>query len=141
MRTALEFPQILSPFNELSLVRDLVQPLTRTGFCPTCDIEETDAEYRVTFDIPGVAKEDVKIELENDELRIRGERRSERAAEGGAKSRFHFSERAHGKFQRVFTLPAAVDAEAVKARFENGVLSVTLPKAAVAKARSIQIEG
>jgi HSP20 family protein len=154
MRTAaLDFSQALGPFNELSVVRDFIEPLRasaagRAAFHPSCDIAETQTHYLLSFDLPGVSKDDVKIELEDGELRVWGERKApkewpsaEQKQEGDKDTRLHFVERAYGKFQRVFSLPTAVEADQVKARFADGVLFVSLPKAAAARPKLIAIEG
>lgn len=150
MRTALDFSHALNPLNPLPLndLRVVQDYMTRAGFHPACDIEETDAHFLVCFDLPGVSKEDVKIELEQNELSVSGERRewrqaaSDTASEDATRprSRYHFAERTLGKFHRVFTLPMAVDSSGVKARFVDGVLQITLPKAEAAKPRQIRIE-
>lgn len=153
MRTALNFTHALSPLNslhpfgELSLVKDYFErgergSVSRAGFHPACDIEETEAAYLVSFDLPGVAKEHVQIEIEDDELRVSGERPGPAALQDGEppRGRYHFAERTLGKFQRVFTLPTAVKAEAVEAKFAHGVLEITLPKAESAKPRKIAIQ-
>ncbi len=138
MRTALDFAHALSPFNELRVVKDLMEPFARAGFHPPCDIEENEQHFRITFDIPGVSKQDVNIELHENELLISGERR-EKPKPPEEKSAYLFAERTLGKFQRVFTLPTPVNSEAVEARFEDGVLQIILPKAESAKPRRVLI--
>ena len=83
-------------------------------------------------------EEDVNVDIENNILTIRGEKREahEEADEGG---RYHVSERRYGSFHRRFTLPRSVEADAVQAEFEGGILTVRLPKAAEAKSRTIEI--
>lgn len=150
MRTALNFAHALSPldtfspFGELSLVKDYLErgSVSRAGFHPACDIEETEAAYHVSFDLPGVNRENVQIEIEDDELRVSGERPGVAPVKEGEapRGRFHFAERTLGKFHRVFTLPTSVKGEEVEAKFANGVLEITLPKAESAKPRKIAIQ-
>ncbi|HUG27972.1 MAG TPA: Hsp20/alpha crystallin family protein, partial [Gemmatimonadales bacterium] len=84
----------------------------------------------------GVVAEDVKLSLENNQLSIRGEKRQ--AAEEQTE-RVHRYERSYGSFERVFTLPATVDAERIEARVEHGVLTVMLPKVERARPREIPV--
>lgn len=90
------------------------------------DVSETDGEIRVCAELPGVSEDDIDVNLQDDLLTIRGEKKFERKDE---KENFHFVERSYGTFRRSIRLPAPVDPERVQASFENGVLTVTLPKA------------
>jgi HSP20 family protein len=92
---------------------------------PQMDVRETENEIRIAVEMPGVAPDEVEIQLDDDVLTIRGEKRIERRDE---RENAHFTERAYGTFQRVLRLPFKVDPEQVQARFDNGVLTVTLPK-------------
>lgn len=92
------------------------------GFRPSCDVNETKDHFLVSFDMPGVKSEDIKINVEGNRLAISGERQG------------------YGKFERSFTLPTSVMTEKIEAHYENGVLSVALPKAEAAKAREIPIQ-
>jgi len=107
---------------------------------PACDIEETKDHYLVSFDLPGVPKDNLKIELKDDQLIVSGERQEEHREEG--KNRIS-SERYYGSFQRSFTLPSSVDANEVEARYQDGVLRIAVPKAPeseAAKPKQIQIK-
>jgi HSP20 family protein len=92
---------------------------------PEMDVSETENEIRIKAELPGVSEDDVDVSLEDDVLTIRGEKKSEHKEE---KEDFHFVERSFGTFQRSLRLPYRIDPEQVSARFENGVLSVTVPK-------------
>lgn len=108
------------------------------NFQPSCDVSETKDHYLVIFDMPGVKKDDIKIEVQGNELVISGERQREMREQGGeATLRV---ERSYGKFERTFTLPATIAADKIEAHYENGVLNVALPKAEAAKSRTIQIQ-
>ena len=97
---------------------------------PSVEVRETDNDVRVTAELPGLSEQDVELTLENDVLCLRGERK----AESEDKDR-GYSERYYGRFERRIALPAGVDEEKVSARFDNGVLTVTLPKSAEAAHR------
>ena len=103
---------------------------------PTMDLLETPEHFVLRADLPGVSEEDVSIELEDTVLTVAGERKSEHEANGEG---FHRVERAFGSFSRSLTLPKGVDAEAVTALFDRGVLEVRIPKPAERKPRRITI--
>ena len=103
------------------------------------DISETDNEIQVQADLPGVAESDVDITLDDDLLRIRAEKKSE--SEKSEKN-WQVVERSHGVFERAIRVPAGVDPDKVAAKFDKGVLTVTLPKPpeAPSKARRISVQ-
>jgi HSP20 family protein len=106
---------------------------------PHMDVSETDKEVRICAELPGVSEKDVDVTLDNDVLTIRGEKRFEREDE---KENYHVSERSFGTFQRMLRLPFSVDPGQVKANFENGVLTVTLPKGKEQqRTRRIEVQG
>ena len=109
------------------------------GVClaiPNVDISENEDGYRLSFEIPGTMKDDVKIWVENDLLIVSGEKKNNL---GKDDIRVH-SERSYGKFERSFRLPKNADREKVKADFVNGVLEVTIPKTEEAKPKQIEIK-
>jgi len=89
---------------------------------PRMDVSEEENKYAVTLDIPGLAKEDISIKVENGTMKIEGERKEERTG------KYHLTERAYGRFYRSFALPDDVDAEKIEAKAANGVLEISLPK-------------
>jgi HSP20 family protein len=106
---------------------------------PHMDVSETDKELRIQAELPGVSEKDIDVSLNEDVLTIRAEKKQERKEE---REGMHFSERAFGTFQRSLRLAFQVNPDQVQARFENGVLSVTLPKAqSQERSRRIQIQG
>ena len=109
----------------------------RIEWSPAVDIKETEAEYLVNAELPGVKKEDFKISLDEGVLTIEGERRQEKEIKG---ERTHRVERFYGKFCRSFTLPEYADANAIRAEYLNGVLSVHVPKLKVEKRQALEIE-
>ena len=108
------------------------------GTWPSVEFSETDKEIRVTAEIPGLDEKDVEVMLEDGVLTLRGEKK----AETEDKDR-QFSERYYGRFERHFSLGREVEDDKVAATFNNGVLTVTLPKSkkAQANAKRIAING
>lgn len=106
-------------------------------FSPPCNIRETEKEFIVEFDIPGIKKEDVKIEIENNRLSVSGERSDKREEKD---SRHFLSETSYGSFMRSFQLPSQVDENKVDARYSEGVLTVTVPKTATTKSKEVKIQ-
>ena len=106
-------------------------------WAPAVDVAETEKEYVIKADLPELKKEDVKVELLDGVLTVEGERKQEKEEKGKT---FHRVERSYGKFVRRFALPTEVDAAKVQAEFKDGVLSVHLPKTAVAKPKAIEVK-
>ena len=106
---------------------------------PQLDISEGAKAYTLRVEVPGVEKGDVTIQVEDDTLLIRGEKKQEKEESDES---YHCVERSYGRFERMLSLPEDADAEGVAARFKNGVLKVTIPKrAAPEKAgRAIEIQ-
>ena len=106
---------------------------------PHMDVSETENEVRIYAELPGVSEKDVDVSLSDDVLTIRGEKKFERKDDT---ENYHFVERSYGTFQRSLRLPYAVDPDQVQASFENGVLTVTLPKGKEQElSRRIQVIG
>jgi HSP20 family protein len=103
---------------------------------PAMDLIETDDRFLLRADLPGVPEEDVAIELDDRTLTVSGERKSAVETQGRG---YHRVERAYGTFSRSLTLPEGVDPDAVTARFERGVLEVSIPKPEERKPRRIAI--
>ena len=141
----------LTRWNPLTEIDEIQQRLnrlffdrtTRTAgegfadFMPAVDIQETDNEFLVRADLPGVKKEEIKIQVVDGVLAIEGERRQEKEEKG---KRFHKVEREYGRFVRRFALPTEVEGEKVHAEFKEGVLNVVLPKAPAAKPTHIEVK-
>lgn len=103
---------------------------------PDCDLLETDAAYLMTFEIPGVSKDDVKIEAFENQIRISGEKKSSRNEKQGS---HHLTERMYGRFERQFALPTKVQIDKVEANYRDGVLKLTIPKASGTVSRQVKI--
>jgi HSP20 family protein len=110
--------------------------VTSAWFPPT-DIFEDDKAVKIVAEMPGVRSEDVKLSLENNLLTIRGEKRQEAEERN---ERVHRYERSFGSFERSFALPRTVDPDQIQATYENGVLTVTLPKIERARPREIPVQ-
>ena len=112
---------------------------TRDGgsFTPAVDIKESDNEIRLDLELPGLKPEDVEITAENGVLTVRGEKHAERKE--GDESRYQIIERSYGTFMRTFQLPQGIDADQIKAEFNNGVLSLHIPRAALPQPKRIEI--
>ena len=104
---------------------------------PAVDIVEHENEYKVSLELPGVKKEDVKITLSNDVLTVKGEKKSEKESKG---KNFHRSERNYGTFQRSFVLPTLVQNDKIEAAYDSGILTITLPKMEEAKPKEIEVK-
>ena len=107
------------------------------AWLPPVDIVETPESIELRADMPGLKSTDLDIKVEKGVLTIRGERKDEHESKGAT---YHTYERRYGTFARSFQLPKLVDAENVKARYVDGVLTVTLPKKAEAKPKAIQVQ-
>jgi len=107
------------------------------AFTPPMDIYETEMQYNVYMDLPGVKPEAVKIEIQDERLVVSGTRD---AAVHGQKLSVHRQERTAGKFSRSLRLPKKLDAEKIEAHFDNGVLHVVLPKQAKPTPRTIEVK-
>ena len=114
--------------------------LTQDGdqlIAPALDITEDEHAFFVTAELPGLKKEEVQIGLENGVLSISGEKKQETESKD---KNWHRMERRFGAFHRAVTLPAGVEADKVEATFENGVLTVRVPKADAVKPKTIKIK-
>jgi len=109
---------------------------TLRRWMPAMDLLETDSHFVLRADLPGMSEEDVNIEVEERVLTVSGERKAEHKE---SKDSFQRIERAFGSFSRSLTLPDGVDAEAVSASFDRGVLEVQIPKPEQRKPRKISI--
>jgi len=103
---------------------------------PAMDLVETDEDFVLRADLPGMTEEDVKIELEDNVLTVSGERKSDHETKGEG---FYRIERASGGFYRSLTLPEGVDPEGIQAQFDRGVLEVRIPRPEQRKPRRVAI--
>ena len=101
---------------------------------PTVEITEDENFFSLAFDVPGIKKENIDLEVKENRLYITGERKADKEKEKVLRS-----ERRYGKFSRIFTLPQDVNTDAIEARFEEGVLTVVLPKVEKPRPKKISI--
>jgi len=106
-------------------------------WAPRVDISETDDKFCIKAEIPGIKREDVKINIEDHVLTIHGENKQEKEETG---EKFHRVERFYGSFRRSFTLPENVDEGKVDAAFKDGLLTLMIPKTEVAKPKAIEVK-
>ena len=107
------------------------------SFNPAVDIVEQEGAYLVKAELPGVAPENIDVQVENDVLTVRGERKHESEQTRGGYRRV---ERSYGSFSRSFVLPKGTNAEAIEAQVESGVLTVTVPKPVATSARKVEVK-
>ena len=106
------------------------------AWSPVVDIEETELNYLIRAELPGLSKEKMKVTVEDGVLTLSGERDLERKVEGKT---FHHVERSHGTFTRSFTLPENAEAESVSANYKDGLLEIRVAKSEEALPKSIEV--
>ena len=116
---------------------DLADDGTTSTWLPAVDILERDDAFEVRAELPGMKKDDVKITLRDDILTIRGEKKQESEKK---EQNYHRVERSYGSFQRSFTLPSSVRSDRIDATYNEGVLTIVLPKSEEAKPRDIEVK-
>ena len=107
-----------------------------TVWCPSVDLSETENTYEVKAEMPGMKKEDIKVEVKENVLILTGEKKHETKDD---KKNFHRLERVYGKFQRSFRLPREVKSEEIKAKYRNGVLTIEIPKTEEMKPKEVSV--
>ncbi|MHB9027671.1 MAG: Hsp20/alpha crystallin family protein [Candidatus Latescibacterota bacterium] len=108
-----------------------------TAWTPRADINESDKEISIDLELPGIKKEDIRVEVRNNVVTISGERKQERKTESPEGSRI---ERHYGKFERSFALPEMVDENKVSASYHDGMLTLRIPKTEKALPKEVKIE-
>jgi len=117
--------------------RFLSEPASNRPWSPAVDIYETENEVVLKADLPAVDQKDIDVRVENQTLSIAGTRNFENHED---RKGFHRIERSYGNFVRTFAVPNTFDTEAISASYQNGVLTVNLPKKEAAKPRQIKVE-
>ena len=107
------------------------------AFTPRIDVKEEDASYEIAAELPGLEEKDIEISVSDGSLVLRGEKSDAKEEKEG---KYYRQERIYGRFERTFHLPDGVEADAIKAKFKNGVLAITLPKKEEAKSVVRQVE-
>ncbi len=106
-------------------------------FAPSVNFAETEKNYEITVELPGMKPEDVHVEFKDSHLWITGERKHEEEQKGKT---YHRVERRYGSFRRVIALGNEVDADKVQASYKDGILTVDIPKVAAAQPRRIEVK-
>jgi HSP20 family protein len=115
---------------------DNQEALAAADWEPVVDIVESESEFLLLAELPGVNKNEVKVSIEKGILTLTGQRGQENESKG---LRYHRVERVYGRFARSFALPESVDEQKLSAEFRDGLLKIHLPKAEKAKPRSVEI--
>jgi HSP20 family protein len=110
------------------------------GWTPPVDLYETATEFVLSAELPGLSRDEIEIHAEDTRIIIRGARVGGPAARETPCEQYHRVERGHGRFSRAFTLPDAIDVDAVTADLKDGVLTITLPKAAERGTRRVNVK-
>ena len=138
------------PFRDLVTLRDKMNRLFEDAYSsgsserdmisstwsPSVDIYESEKEIILTAEVPGLSEKDIEIQIEDNSLTIKGERKFEKETQ---EENYHRIERAYGQFCRTFSLPTHIDQEKIKAEHENGVLKIMMPKKEESKPKSVKI--
>jgi HSP20 family protein len=139
------------PFREMVSLRDAMNSLLQESFVRPgtasgagglatlpLDVRETETEFVVKGSLPGIKPEDVQITVHGDTVTIRGETKAEEEKKGQT---WHLRERRHGTFQRSVSLATPIDSDKAHAKFEHGVLTLTVPKSEKARPKQIKVNG
>jgi HSP20 family protein len=129
-------PFLAAPFRLMDeLMRSAGNGNRVTGFTPLVDVHETEEEYLVKVDLPGVKADDVSVEVNDNVLSISGSRAADETGQA------QLVERPYGSFVRTLTLPQGVDSDSIEAGYRDGVLELRIPKPAEQKPKKITIDG
>ncbi len=112
-----------------------VTPQMEKAISAKCEISETPTAYNLKFEVPGLKKEDIRIDLHDNRLVVSGEKKSERKDE-----KIHYSEFSYGSFVRSYTFPTKVNPEKVDAKYDGGILRIEVAKTTEAPARTISVK-
>jgi HSP20 family protein len=127
--------RLFSNFRSTSPYRE--EEISQGPWVPPVDIFETEDFLVFKAELPGVTKEDITVEVKDNTLTLKGEKKFEKEAK---EESYHRVERAYGAFQRAFTLPGMMEQDKVKAKFKDGILEIVLPKAEKARPKQIKVE-
>ena len=138
------------PFRDLSVLQERMNRLfedagrgyrgddaaATTTWSPAVDIFETETEIMVKAELPGIERKDIALNLDNNVLTLKGERKFEKETR---QENYHRIERSYGVFSRAFSIPAIVDEEQIRADYKDGILTIALPKKEQVKPKQIKI--
>ena len=123
--------------DSLSRFRGGEEDMTHSTWSPAVDIYETAEDIIIKAEIPGVNKKDISVEVKNDSLYLKGDRKFEKELK---EENYHRMERSYGSFCRVFSLPTSVEQDKIKANFKHGVLQISIPKLEEEADKSVNID-
>lgn len=106
------------------------------GFMPSVDVKESEKEFTIRAELPGVEEKDIEITVTHDAVTIKGEKKEEKEDKG---KNYYYMERSYGSFHRMIPLATETDANKAEAGFKNGVLNITIPKSTSAKAKGTKV--
>ena len=134
-----EFNKLFNTFNSRFGFDEstMNEELENAVWSPLTDISENKDQYILKLDLPGVSKENLKLNFHDGELIISGERKQEKEDKD---SKYHRIERTYGKYYRSFTLPQTIQADKINAEFKDGQLTITVPKSEEAKPKELEIK-
>ena len=134
-----EFNKLFNTFNSRFGFDDssMNEDLENAVWSPLTDISENKDQYILKMDLPGVSKENLKLNFHDGELIISGERKQEKEDKD---SKYHRIERTYGRYYRSFTLPQTIQADKINAEFKDGQLTITVPKSEEAKPKELEIK-
>jgi HSP20 family protein len=132
-----DFQREMNRLFDFKLNRSLKVANGASLWAPAVDIVDEKDQIKVKADLPGMKKEEIEVNFENDVLTIKGEKKEEKEIK---EKDFVRSERYYGAFHRAFSLPAGVDAAKINAAYKDGVLEITLPKKEGAKLKQIKVD-
>ncbi|NBX93450.1 MAG: Hsp20/alpha crystallin family protein [Proteobacteria bacterium] len=148
-RLSLWRPERMLTFRDLSNIQrrfdqlweDVIEPSPNLSaqefdYSSPCDVEETDSHYVMSLDVPGIPKENLKVEVQGDCLVITGSRKEERVSRKGEPE---ISERSQGRFYRSMSIPGLTEDSKIEAAYKDGVLRVAVPKAPSSRGRTVPI--
>lgn len=113
------------------------EEITQGAWVPPVDIYETAESIVLEVELPGITKEDIGVEVKDNTLTLKGDKKFEKEVK---EENYHRVERSYGAFQRVFTLPSTVQQDKVRAKFKDGILEIRLPKVEEAKPKQIKVD-
>ena len=122
--------------NSLSNGNHSDEALTSTSFAPAVDVYEDEHQVKLKIEVPGIDEKDIDVRIENNTLTVHGERKLEKEEK---EENFRRVERQYGSFTRSFTLPNTVDTDQVNARYNKGILNISLAKKQEAKPKQIKV--
>lgn len=123
--------------DSLNRLRGGEEDMGHSTWSPAVDIYETADTLVIKAEIPGVEKDDISVEVKENALYLKGERKFEKEVK---EENYHRMERSYGSFKRIFQLPTSVDENKIKANFKDGVLEIKIPKAEETKSKQINVD-